>query len=337
MKIVVDAMGGDHAPEVVIKGTSDALRDFADIEVILVGNIEKITPFLKKDGLLKHPRVRLVHSEQVVEMKEPSTVAIRAKKNSSITIGASLIQKGEADALVSAGHTGAAVAAGKVKIRMLPGVERPAIATIMPSPKGPFILIDAGANTDCKPIHLAQFAIMGEVFAKLAFHVATPKIGLLSVGEEDVKGNDLTKETFKILSKMPINFAGNIEGNIIFEKPVDVIVCDGFVGNVLLKASESVATAIMCWIKEAFTKNPFRKAGALLAKNAFYELKKISDHEEYGGAPLLGLNGICIIGHGNSSEKAIKNAIRAARESIKFEINHHITSRIIESGIAIKK
>jgi len=218
---------------------------------------------------------------------------------------------------------------------MLPGVDRPALATIMPATQGPFILLDAGANIDCRPIHLAQFAVMGEVFAQMAFSTLRPRIGIVSVGEEDVKGNSLTKEAFKIMSDMPINFIGNVEGNVLFEKAADVVVCDGFIGNVLLKASEGMARACMFWLKEAFTRNPIRKTGAILMKKAFRELKEIGDSEEYGGARLLGVNGVCVIGHGSSSPKAIKNAIRVAEESVKFGVNRQITKSIKEAGIAV--
>lgn len=336
MRIALDAMGGDFAPGIAIAGAAQALADFAGIDLVLVGHQDRLAPLLKKHGLVRHPRVELVHAEEVVEMNDASTTAIRSKKNSSITVAAELVKAGRADALVSAGHTGAAVAATTVKLRTLPGVGRPAIAAIMPAVGGHFILIDAGATIDCKPIHLAQFAVMGEVFAKFALGIAKPRIGLLSVGGEDVKGNELTKEAFKLLTGMPIDFVGNVEGSDLFIRPTDVIVCDGFVGNVLLKASESMATAVMHWLKEALNKNPFRITGAMLAKEAFRELKEIGDAEEIGGAPLLGLNGSCIIGHGSSSPKAIRNAIKVAQGSVKHRVNEQIEARIAECGIAIK-
>jgi len=336
MKIAVDGMGGDNAPKIVVEGVADAIQILPDSNIILVGHQDKLIPLMKKYGIYNHPRVELVHAEEVVNMNDASTAAIRSKKNSSITVAATLVSKGEADAVVSAGHTGAAVAATKVKMRMLPGVDRPAIGIIMPAVKGPFILIDAGANVDSKPINLAQFAVMGEAFARLAFSTLRPRVGLLSVGDEDSKGNDLTKESFKLLSEMPINFIGNVEGNALFNKAADVVVCNGFIGNILLKSTESMAKAAMHWMKEAFTKNPLRKTGAILLKNAFRELKAIGDSEAYGGARLLGVNGICIIGHGSSSPKAIRNAIRVADESVKFGINRHITRDIAEAGIAIK-
>lgn len=336
MKIAVDGMGGDNAPDIVVEGVAEALKNYPGVEILLVGHEKKLAPFIKKYRLLKHPNLRIVHAEQVVEMGDSSTASIRSKKNSSITVAATLVSNGEADAVVTAGHTGAAVAATKVKMRMLPGVDRPAIATIMPAKQGPFILLDVGANIDCKPIHLAQFAVMGEVFAQLAFSSLRPRIGLLSVGEEDVKGNSLTKETFKLLSDMPINFVGNVEGNSLFDKAADVVVCDGFIGNVLLKAIEGMARASMYWMKEAFSKNPIRMTGAILMHKAFRELKEIGDSEEYGGARLLGVNGVCIIGHGSSTPKAIRNAIRVAEESVKFGMNRHITRSIAEAGIEVK-
>ena len=335
MKIAIDAMGGDFAPSVVIEGTAQALKKNSDFEAVLVGHTDKMAPYLEQFGLVDHPRVSIVHAEDVVEMGEPSTIALRAKKKSSITVAADLVAKGKADAVVSAGHTGASVAATKVKIRTMPGIERPAIATIMPAKGGHFILTDAGANTDCKPENLAQFAIMAEAYSRLTFGIKEPKIGLLSVGEEDAKGNELTKETFKILSKMPINFIGNIEGNDMFNKKADVVVCDGFVGNVVLKNSEGLAKTIMYWLKESFTKKLIRKIGAMLAKGAFHDLKALSDKDEYGGAPLLGLKKPCIIGHGSSSPKAVCNAIRVAGEFVKANINESIAQKITDSNLSI--
>ena len=337
MKIAVDAMGGDYAPGVVIEGILLALQEIPGLQLVLVGHQEKLSFYLEKAGLSNHPQVELVHAEQVVEMSDHSTYSIRSKKHSSITVCADLVKAGRADAIVSAGHTGAAVAATKVRLRTLEGVDRPALATAMPAVGGKNILIDVGANTDCTPINLAQFAVMGELYAQLTFGLERPRIGLLSVGGEDVKGNDLTKEVFKILSSMPINFVGNVEGHDIFHKSTcDVIVCDGFTGNSILKASEGLARATYHWLKEAFTRNPIRQTGAFLAKEAFRDLKKISDSEEFGGAPLLGIRGVCIIGHGASTPKAIKNAIRLADTYLKHGLTDRIVKRINECGIAIK-
>ena len=335
MRIAVDAMGGDFAPAVVIEAVADALREIPDVEIFLVGHTEKLAYHLQKERLKESERLHYVHAEEVVEMGEPSTNAIRSKRHSSITVAAELVARGQADGVISAGHTGAAVAATKVKLRMTPGVDRPAIATLMPAVGGHFVLVDAGANTDCEPLNLAQFAVMGELYAQLIFGIEKPRIGLLSVGGEDVKGNALTKETFKILSKMPLNFIGNVEGHDLFDRTADVVVCDGFTGNVVLKSSESIASAIGTWLKEALTKDAFRQIGGLLAKNAFRDLKAISNFEEYGGAPLLGINGVCIIGHGASTPKAVKNAIRVANDFAKHSLPAKITDRIRECHVAV--
>jgi glycerol-3-phosphate acyltransferase PlsX len=337
MIIAFDAMGGDYAPDAAIKGASEALDSYPDLRLLIVGHKGRLEPLLKKNKILGNDRIELVHAEETVMMDESSTVAIRSKKDSSITVAANLVKEGRADAVVSAGHTGAAIAATKVRMRLLPGVERPAIAIIMPSENGPFVLLDAGANMSTEPLNLVQFAVMGEVYAKAALGIKSPRIGLLSIGEEDVKGNDLTKDAFRILSSMPINFIGNVEGKVMFQKFADVVVCEGFVGNVLLKATESLAKATMHWIKEAFSKNPYRIVGALLAKEAFKDIKKIGDSEECGGAPLLGVNGICIIGHGNSSPKAFKHAIRAASDFVKIKLNDLISQRLNETGSALEQ
>ena len=333
MKIAVDAMGGDFAPAVVMEAIQSALTEIPDVEILLVGHREKLSYYMEKMNLVPSERLELVHAETVVEMADPSTSAIRAKKNSSITVCASLVADGRADAVASAGHTGAAVAACKLKMRMVDGVDRPCIATIMPNVTGKWILTDAGANTDCTPLNLAQFAVMGELYAKLGLGIEKPRIGLLSVGGEDIKGNELTKETFKILSKMPINFIGNVEGHDTFTGECDVVICDGFVGNVLLKSSESLALAMIHWLKEVLMKTPMRKIGATLAQSAFRELKQYGDSDEYGGAPLLGLNGVCIIGHGSSTPKAVKNAIRVANEFARLKMPQLISERIYECGI----
>ena len=332
MRIAVDAMGGDYAPAVVIEGLTTALYDFPEHELVVVGHLGKLQMYLEKYGIADHPRIRLVHAETVVEMSEPSTTSIRSKKDSSITVCAKLMRNGEVDAIVSAGHTGAAVAATKVLVRTLPGIDRPAIAASLPSRDGRFILMDAGANTDCEGYNLIQFALMGEVYAQYLLGLERPAIGMLSVGEEDIKGNGLTKGIFKVMSRMPVNFAGNVEGNTVFEGAADVVICDGFTGNVFLKCCEGMAKSVMYWMKNVLSKNPVRMTGAMLAKNALRELKHMGDAEELGGAPLLGINGICIIGHGSSSPRAVRNAIRVAGEMGKFKLNEKITRRIQESG-----
>jgi phosphate acyltransferase len=336
MKIVVDAMGGDYAPKSVIDGVVDALDEIRGYDIMLVGNLKQLTPYIRQYELDKNPRIELVHAESTVNMDDSSTVSLRNKKDSSITVGATIVGKKQADALVTIGHTGAAVAATKVKMRTLPGIERPAIAAIMPAREGKIVLLDAGANVDCKPRNLAQFAVMGELYSKFVLGISKPKVGLLSVGDEDVKGNELTKEAFKTIKEMPINFVGNVEGSDIFERKADIVVCDGFVGNAILKSCEGLSKAAMYWMKKAFTKNPFRITTALLAQKPFLELKQMSDKEEYGGAPLLGVNGICIIGHGSSSPKGVKNAIKVAVELVKKDLNGAIVEKLEKSNIMMK-
>ncbi len=331
MRIAVDAMGGDYAPAVVVEGITAALYDFPEYELTIVGHLGKLAYYLEKYSIEDHPRLKKIHAEQVAEMSDPSTAVLRAKKHSSMTECARLLKDGKVDAIVSAGNTGAAVAATKVIVRTLPGVDRPMIATSMPGLSGRFILADSGANVDCRPIHLVQFAIMGEVFAKHLFGIDKPTIGLLSVGGEEGKGNELTKEVYNILSKLPINFIGNVEGNNVFQNAADVVVCDGFIGNILLKSAEGVSKTTTLLMKELFSKTPMRLTGALLSRNAFRELKAFADSEDFGGAPLLGINGICIITHGSATAKTIRNGIRAAGESITFGINDKIVSRIAET------
>ena len=335
MKIAVDAMGGDFAPDVAIEGIALALAEYPWISKIqAVGHLGKISYYLEKYGIADHPRLELVHADQAVEMGDPSTVALRSKKNSSITVAARLLKEKKTDAVVSAGHTGAAVSATTVLCRTLPGIDRPSIVALLPSQDGRhFILTDAGANSDCKPEHLQQFAIMGEAYCNFMFDVDKPRIGLMSVGGEDSKGNDLTKDTFKLLAEMPLNFVGNVEGDSIFEMVADVVITDGFTGNVILKTSEGLAKSTIHWLKDVISKNPVRMTSAVLLRNAFRELKAIADSEEFGGAPLLGIDGICIIGHGSSQSKGIKNAIRVAGETIKYDLNGKITMRLHECNL----
>ncbi len=336
MFIAVDAMGSDYGPATIISGASQAIEDFPDLNIILVGDLERIKPIAARLGLADHPRVQFEHATEVVDMGDVSTAALRAKKNSSIAVCGDLVKHGRAQGIFSAGHTGASVAVSTIKVRTQNGIDRPAIASLMPSVGGHFILIDAGANTDCKPMHLAQFAIMGEAYAKASLHIENPRIGLMSVGDEDCKGNELTKETFKILSRMPINFVGNVEGHSLFcHQKADVIVCDGFTGNVILKSCESIAEATFHWMKEIFMRNPYRMMVGQAARPAFNELKAIANYEEFGGAPLLGLNSVCIIGHGASSPKAVRNGLRVALEFLKADITSKILSRIIESDVQI--
>jgi len=321
-------MGGDYAPGICIEGAAQALNAFPNIQLVLVGHEEKLKYYLERYGIAGHSRVEVAHAESVVEMCEPSVTSLRGKRDSSITSCARMLKEKSVDAMVSPGHTGAIVAATKVLVRNLPGIDRAALATTLPNTTGRFVIVDAGANTNCTARNLAEFAIMGEVYASYLFGNDQPRIGLLSVGGEDVKGNDLTKAVFGALTEMPIHFVGNVEGDSIFEGITDVVVTDGFCGNVLLKTSEGLAKLLMTWLREVFTKNPVRYTGAILAKNAFRELKSYGDANEIGGAPLLGLNGICIIGHGSSKPQAVCNAIRIAAECHEFHINEKILQRL---------
>ena len=332
MIIAVDAMGGDNAPDVVIEGVAKALKESDEIsKILLIGDTERITALMSTHGLKDHPKVELVHASQVVEMHEPSTLAIRGKKDSSITVCANLAKEKTVDAIVSAGHTGAAVAASIVRMRNLEGVDRPCIATMFPAPERHFVIVDAGATPQCTPSNLVQFALMGDIYAKRILKRTNPTVGLLSNGEEESKGNELTKETLKLLKEVEsINFIGNVEGSDIFNGKVDVVVCDGFTGNVILKFGESLAMGMFKMLKEKLETNPKRKVGALLAKNAFMEVKNVADKAEYGGAPLMGVNGVCIIGHGSSCSKAVKNAIKVAGEFVKNGVNQEIVDRIKE-------
>ena len=338
MKIAVDAMGGDFAPGVVIEGLADAILDNPDCTFVLVGHEEKVRFYLDKYGLTGHPRIELVHAPTVCEMSELSATALRGKKDCSITVCARLLKEKAVDAMVTPGHTGATVAATKVLVRNLPGIDRAALAASMPSQVGRFLLVDAGANTDSEPLNLVQNALMGHVYAQYLFNIDRPRIGLISVGGEDVKGNELTKEAFKLLEKLPINFVGNVEADAAFEGGVDVVISDGFVGNVLLKTAEGLARSTMVWLKRVLKKNVFRGMWALRAQNAFRELKAYGASDVIGGAPLLGINGICIIGHGSSNPLAVKNAIRVAAECVRFDLNGKILAVLEESGeIALKR
>jgi glycerol-3-phosphate acyltransferase PlsX len=328
MKIALDAMGGDFGPPNLVGGAVLALREYPQIDkLFLVGDTAQIEAELQKQKC-NDRRIEIVHSTQVVAMTDGAVQSVRRKKDSSVSRAVDLVKKGEAAAIVSAGHTGAAVAATTIKLRTLPGIDRPGIAALFPSETNIFVLIDAGANSDARPEHLLQYGIMGSVYSRHVLGYKNPSIGLMSIGGEDVKGTDLTKEVFKMLKRSALNFRGNIEGHDLFAHPVEVVVCDGFVGNVILKTCESVGDAIFKWLKHELTKNKLRMAGAYLAQSAFRAIRKKVNYEEYGGSPLLGVNGICIIAHGASTPLAIKNALRVATEAIEQQVNPHIVEEI---------
>jgi phosphate acyltransferase len=327
MRIALDAMGGDYAPAVNIEGAIETVRDFDDIAVILVGDETVLTKELEGK---RYPsqRISIKHASQVVGMDEAATVALRKKKDSSIRRGIELVKNGEADAFVSAGHSGVVMATALLVLRSSEVVDRPAIAAIMPTLKSPFVLIDAGANLYCKPNNLLEFALMGSTYCRVILGRENPRVALISTGEEDTKGNELTKESFKLLKEADINFIGNVDGKDIFTGDADVIVCDGFIGNVVLKTSEGLADAIIKMLKREIANLAAGRIGYLLLKPALRNFKKKTDYDEFGGAPLLGINGTCIISHGRSTAKAIRNAIRVASDFAEKRVYEIISSAI---------
>ena len=328
MKIAIDAMGGDNGHEVNVEGACLAIDEFPSLEKLyLVGDENQITNSLKRLNT-NNSKIEIIHSSEVVEMNESPVMAIRRKKNSSISIATDLVKDGTCEAIVSAGNTGAAVAAATLKLRNIKGVDRAGIATPMPNEYGTCYLLDAGANTEAKPSHLLQYAIMGSVYSKEVNGKSNPKVGLMSNGSEDEKGSAFTKEVFSLLKESSVNFVGNVEGHDLFFRELDVVVCDGFTGNIILKACEATAKAVAKWVKEEMLKTNLRKFGAQLVKPAFKAAMARGSYEEYGGSPLLGVNGVCIIAHGGSSALAIKNAIRVANESVTQQLNPHIENRI---------
>jgi glycerol-3-phosphate acyltransferase PlsX len=316
MRIAVDVMGGDHGCQVVIAGARMALDAGLDVkEILLVGNQNEIAKILSANGPVDS-RLKIIHAEHVLTMDESPVSALRQKKDTSIARAVELVKQGQADALVSPGNTGSVVASSAISLRTIPGVERPAIATTMPSASGKYILLDAGANVDCRPEHLLHFAVMGSLYASIILGKPEPRVGLINVGTEDCKGNKLVQATFKLLRQSGLNFVGNVESHDLFAGRVEVAVCDGFVGNVFLKTVESTAHMIL----SAFQGET--------PSNALIKLKGRMDPDNFGGAPLLGVNGIVIIAHGSSREKAILNAIRGAAETVRHDLRHKIESAV---------
>lgn len=324
MKIALDAMGGNHAPEATVLGALEALKEVPGVHVTLVGNEKSI-----KDELAgkTYPdsRLEILHATEVVGMDETPSAAIRRKKDSSVRKAVELVRDGKAQAVVSAGNSGAAMGTALLLLGKAPGVDRPAIATIMPTYKKPFVLLDAGANVDCSPENLFQFAFMGNAYSKLVLHRTRPRVALMSIGEETTKGNEVSKEAFKLLENAGLNFIGNVEGKEMFMGKADVMVCDGFTGNTVLKSCEGLADAMMRMLKKEINNLWAGKLGYMILKPAIDAFRRKTDYAESGGAPLLGLNGTCIIGHGHSSPKAIMNAIRVASEFSEKEGNRVIS------------
>jgi glycerol-3-phosphate acyltransferase PlsX len=330
MKVAVDAMGGDHAPQAIVEGAVLAAKKLDLDEVILVGD-----QVLIERELAKHrwsgSNLTIVHTPRAVQMHELPSRVLRAKHDTSISVAMDLMKDEKCDAVVTAGNSGAAMAVSMWKMKKLEGVERPALAGIHPTLNGASVIIDAGGNVDCKPIHLVQFAIMGEIYARFVFGKKRPKVGLLSNGREDSKGNELTKKVHAILKKSSLNYFGNVEGTDIASGIVDVIVCDGFVGNVAIKSSEGIADSMTAMLRAATRKSLWARIGYFFMRQVQENIRRRIDYSEYGGVPLLGINGTCFICHGHSSAKAIKNAIRAASEYVGGDINRLLIDALRES------
>jgi glycerol-3-phosphate acyltransferase PlsX len=326
-RIALDAMGGDHAPVEIVKGALLAAAEYP-IEILLVGQEEVLREHLLALAPSMPHNIEIVDAREVVGMDDAALAPIRKKRNSSIRICANLVKEGRAKAMVSAGHTGAAMTSAYMVLGTIEGVSRPALAAVVPNVSGHTVLLDVGANVDTKPSQLREFAVMGHFYAQMIFGIEAPRVGVLSIGEEEGKGNELTRETFRVLKETGLNFIGNAEGRDIYNGRADVVVCDGFVGNAVLKASESLAEMVSRTLKEELKRNAMRRIGALMARSAFVSLKKRMDYSEYGGAPLLGVRGGCIVCHGRSNAKAIKNAIRVAREFAVNRMDEKIQEKV---------
>jgi len=331
--IALDAMGSDRAPKPEIEGAIQAARRFG-IHVALVGSEETLRAELARHPFSRSLPISVVHASEVITMEDKAVQAVRAKRDSTMRVGLRLVREGKASAFITAGNTGAAMATAKMVLGGLPGVDRPALVAVIPTSIGSVsTLLDVGANVDCKPHNLEQFAVMGDIYFRSMFGTARPRVGLLSIGEEEGKGNELTRESFDLLKQLPLNFVGNVEGRDIYSGKVDVVVADGFVGNVALKTSEGVANLVRATLKETLAATITRQVGYLLSRSAFSDFKKRLDHTEYGGAPLLGGKGACFITHGSSNVNAIKNAIRVAAEFAE----HNITANIEKEMAAVRR
>ncbi|WP_243294210.1 phosphate acyltransferase PlsX [Geothrix mesophila] len=330
-RIALDVMGGDHAPHATLLGAREALQAWPGLFLLLVGDEAVLRPQLARHGFTPEllTRAEVVHASQTVVMEDKATSILKEKKDSSIRVAAQLVREGRAHGVVSMGHTGAAMVASSLVIGKLEGVDRPALASVMPNMKGgPTVLLDVGANVDCRAEHIAQFAVMGSVYAEEVLGLERPRVGILSVGEEDGKGTDVTKDASAMLREMEIRFEGNAEGRDIWNGNFDVIACDGFVGNVVLKSSEALAEGIIGGLRDSFMESPITKLAGLLAKPAMKRFKQKLDYAEYGGAPLLGVKGVSIIGHGRSDHKAVRNAIRAALRAVEHRLHERIQERV---------
>jgi len=348
IRIAVDAMGGDNAPDVLVEGSIAALCLYPDVKITLVGDEKTVSEYLEsalgsmlrgKTGRYSQlrERITIAHADDVIDMCESPARAIRTKKNSSIVVANKLCKSGGVEAVISAGNTGAAMAASLLYMGRLTGVLRPAIMTIFPSKLNIVTILDVGANTDCKPEHLYQFGVMASIYSSHVLNYENPRVGILSIGEERNKGNDLTSSAYGLFENSDLHFIGNVEGRDIFEGTADVVVCDGFVGNVLLKFGESIFGFVVHSLREKTSKSILRKTGAMLMKPVFREIRRDMNPEEYGGAPLLGVDGVSIICHGNSTPVAIKNAVRVARQLVLEEVNEQIKMEFSKKNSEIGK
>ncbi len=332
MRLAVDVMGGDHGCGVVIEGVKRALESEPSISALyLVGDKEQIHASLPAGGFRDH-RVRVHHASETLTMEDKPAAAVRKKKDSSIVRAIELVHDGKADAVVSLGNTGGIFAAATFRLGRIPGVDRGGIATMIPTAEREFVLLDAGANIECKPVHLAHFAVMGNIYAREILGFDHPRVGVLSIGREDSKGNALTLEAFALCKKLDLNFIGNVEGHDLFRNQVDVVVCDGFVGNIVLKTCESLALAMFSLLKRELTASARRKLGALLAQNAFRAIRRRMDPEGFGGAPLLGFNGAVMKAHGSARERAVASAIRVTMQHIQHQVNQIIAREIARAN-----
>jgi glycerol-3-phosphate acyltransferase PlsX len=335
MRIALDVMGGDHGPGVVVHGARQALAANPHVtELLLVGRQDEVAVALRESGP-DDSRLKIVHAGEVLTMEDKPVDALRKKKDCSVARAVELVRDGKADAVISPGNTGGILTAGTLRLRTLEGVSRGAIATVIPAPANDFALLDAGANIECKPWHLAEFAILGSVYMREIGGCKSPRVGILSNGTEDNKGTDLTRAALRICRQLNLNFVGHIEGHDLFNNKVEVVVTDGFTGNIVLKTCESMARGIFAWLKSELTQNPKRQLGALLAQNAFRAIKRRLDSENHGGAPLLGLNGLVFKAHASSREKAILNAIRVACDAIEHNVNAAILREMASAKAAL--
>ena len=329
MRLAIDAMGNDNGPEPIVKGVKMFLDEDQDSTVVMVGDRDKVTRAMIEEGIGLSKRLELVHASQVMEM-EDKVADLREKRDSSIMRLVTELKEGRVDAMVALGNTAAAVGAATIGLKLIPGVRRPGIAIAMPTrnPKRPCVVIDMGANTACKPSHLATYGVMASIYSNKVLGLSQPRVGLLNVGEERSKGNEVLREAFALLEAAPVNFIGNVEGGDIFSGICDVVVCDGFLGNAVLKASETLASTMSNWIKEAIYATWYTKLAGFLLQGQLANVKKRLDYAAYGGAPLLGVNGVCLIGHGRSKAAAVASALRTARASVKVQVNGLIRENI---------